>query len=172
MLCCQQRHKAEGGQWPTAARQMFGGVASTTTAVTVCHVSRYTINNDQEGQQWSAGSWWGGGEDVCWPLPQATIDRPAANNRHHCLPGWRLDNQCQPQEEEEGDSVGPGGGADEAQRMEPQYVTFSNQQGTGAWRDDESDGYQQQERLSMTAMAINNGDGYRQWLSTTAFNND
>ena len=39
---------------------------------------------------------------------------PASDDHCHCLPGWRLDDQRRPREEENDDFVGPGGGADEA----------------------------------------------------------
>jgi hypothetical protein len=58
--------------------------------------------------------WQKGGGDNRQPLHWVAINCPAVGDHRHCLPGWRLEDQQQPQVEEDNNFDGLGGGADKA----------------------------------------------------------
>jgi hypothetical protein len=137
----------------------------------------------------SVDGWQGGGEDNQQLLHRGAINCPAANDHHHRLPGWWLDDQWQPWMEEDGNFIGPGGGADKATAAPPRpsaedgatsncRVNKANEgpkepmeerRSNVVWLVDEGDSYIRQWWLDTTATAVNNG--YWQHLSMMAIDN-
>ncbi len=107
--------------------------------------------------------WRGGGENDRQPLHWAAVDCPAANDPHHHLPGWWLDDQQQPQMEEDGDFVGPGGGADKATAALPRPSAEDG----ATWNrtvDKANEGPKEltEERRSDVIWSVDEGNGYTQ----------